>query len=1088
MKFTDSTFKFPKLLVAFILFFSISFSGLAQSYNAMYAKDIAITEPFGKNQTDYIQYLEINTSSLVSAGKMQADGDDIRFVADCGQNDYIDYYIHRGMNTTKTEIYVRVPSISASQTDTIQMLYGDNSAAGGSSFSATFPDSLITNGSNVTDSGIINAGWIHIKSGDTLFMHTNAIMDLRAAYIQIDGVIDGVGKGNQSGTGAFSTGGGSGGGTGSSSSNAGSGGGGYGGDGGDGGYDSGDSRGLGGSANGSDTSKAIRKGSAGSTAASNTRGGHGGGSLSIQCAKFKMSSGKIFVDGTDGTTAAGQCPGGGSGGGVLILGDSISIGSSASISAEGGDGKTGTSTANDGGGGGSGGRVKIFGDAHYSSSPTITVDPGAGGGYGGAAYGQAGDTGTTHVASWTYASYTVGSELLAGPFSVLSNKDTVCAGTPVTLTVTNPGSITWSTGDTIDSTIVTPMATTSYYVYGTSASGCITSDTTEIFVPTPAVDLGPDTNNCGPITLDAVQTGGAIYIWSTGDTAATTNITNTGTYSVTASIAGCTVADTITMTIDTIPIVTLTTSLDSICEGDTVQLTGSPASGSFIGLGVSGSEFRSSVSGSGLQQQVYGFTDANGCFDRDTSYVYVQAQPVVTLGATTFNTCIGNTEVLRGFPSGGVYSGPGVTDSIFNTLTTGLGTYGVSYLFTDSIGCSGTAADSVTVNGLPVVGLTIALDSMCIGVNTTMTGTPTGGSYSGAGVTHINFNSTAAGPGVHNPVYSYRDANLCWNYDTIDVVVNPNPTVVLIYDDTICINTSTPLSATPTGGTFTGTGVVNNNSFDASGLGTGFRNFTYDVTDVNGCFGTAQGRMLIRPAPINLSVTFDDDSLCEGEETKITESHLGTGVLTGTGVNDSIWSSAGLSPGTYEVYYEVTNADGCSTYDTSSIVVNANPNVSVDLGQDTLCLGDSIVLLVSPAGGILSGSGLIDSLFVSSLTGVGSYTFNYEYTTAEACFGADSVSLVVDSCKVIPQSVYELNGIGLQLYPNPTQGVVNVYLEDASAHAHLEVLNALGQVLSKEEIRGGQINEINIEGPTGIYFIDLKMDDEHQRIRIVKRR
>lgn len=143
---------------------------------------------------------------------------------------------------------------------------------------------------------------------------------------------------------------------------------------------------------------------------------------------------------------------------------------------------------------------------------------------------------------------------------------------------------------------------------------------------------------------------------------------------------------------------------------------------------------------------------------------------------------------------------------------------------------------------------------------------------------------------------------------------------------------------------------------------------------------------------------------------------------------------------------------------------------------------------MSPAGGILSGSGLIDSLFVSSLTGVGSYTFNYEYTTAEACFGADSVSLVVDSCKVIPQSVYELNGIGLQLYPNPTQGVVNVYLEDASAHAHLEVLNALGQVLSKEEIRGGQINEINIEGPTGIYFIDLKMDDEHQLIRIVKRR
>ena len=74
----------------------------AQSYNAQYARDIAFTEPFGVAHTNYGLYLEVNTAALVTAGKMQSDGDDIRFVADCGQNQYLDYYIHRGMNSTNS--------------------------------------------------------------------------------------------------------------------------------------------------------------------------------------------------------------------------------------------------------------------------------------------------------------------------------------------------------------------------------------------------------------------------------------------------------------------------------------------------------------------------------------------------------------------------------------------------------------------------------------------------------------------------------------------------------------------------------------------------------------------------------------------------------------------------------------------------------------------------------------------------------------------------------------------------------------------------------------------------------------------------
>jgi hypothetical protein len=55
----------------------------------------------------------------------------------------------------------------------------------------------------------------------------------------------------------------------------------------------------------------------------------------------------------------------------------------------------------------------------------------------------------------------------------------------------------------------------------------------------------------------------------------------------------------------------------------------------------------------------------------------------------------------------------------------------------------------------------------------TLTATPSGGTFSGPGVTGNTFSPSVAGNGTHQIVYSFTDANGCLAADTINVDVTP---------------------------------------------------------------------------------------------------------------------------------------------------------------------------------------------------------------------------------------------------------------------------------------------------------------------------
>ncbi|MFN6076417.1 MAG: hypothetical protein ACK46Y_12700, partial [Fluviicola sp.] len=137
--------------------------------------------------------------------------------------------------------------------------------------------------------------------------------------------------------------------------------------------------------------------------------------------------------------------------------------------------------------------------------------------------------------------------LPATPTITAGGPTTFCAGGSVTLTASTGTSYLWSTGATTASINVTTPGT--YTVQITNASGCQsaasvgTTVTVNALPSTPTITAGGPTTFCagGSVTLTAST--GTSYLWSTGATTASINVTTAGSYTVQVTNAsGCTSA------------------------------------------------------------------------------------------------------------------------------------------------------------------------------------------------------------------------------------------------------------------------------------------------------------------------------------------------------------------------------------------------------------------------------------------------------------------------------------------------------------------------------------------------------------------
>lgn len=136
------------------------------------------------------------------------------------------------------------------------------------------------------------------------------------------------------------------------------------------------------------------------------------------------------------------------------------------------------------------------------------------------------------------------------PVVHLGNDTSFCAGNTITLNAQNAGaSYLWSNAAT---TQTINVGTSGTYIVTVTANNCKGRDTIQVVVnPLPVVHLGNDTTIASGFTLILnAGNSGASFVWSTGATTQTLNVTTSGIYSVAVTNSnGCIGKDTIKVTI-----------------------------------------------------------------------------------------------------------------------------------------------------------------------------------------------------------------------------------------------------------------------------------------------------------------------------------------------------------------------------------------------------------------------------------------------------------------------------------------------------------------------------------------------------------
>jgi hypothetical protein len=116
----------------------------ATKYNWLYRKCFEVDFSAGASpQTEYQIYLDFDTQSLVTDGKMQNDGDDIRVIDSNGNQ--LSYFIADDMNSTSTRVWVMMDNINTT-TEDLCLYYGNAGASSVSSredvFTYTNPQTI----------------------------------------------------------------------------------------------------------------------------------------------------------------------------------------------------------------------------------------------------------------------------------------------------------------------------------------------------------------------------------------------------------------------------------------------------------------------------------------------------------------------------------------------------------------------------------------------------------------------------------------------------------------------------------------------------------------------------------------------------------------------------------------------------------------------------------------------------------------------------------------------------------------------------------------------------------------------------------
>ncbi|MBO4655676.1 MAG: T9SS type A sorting domain-containing protein [Bacteroidales bacterium] len=151
----------------------------------------------------------------------------------------------------------------------------------------------------------------------------------------------------------------------------------------------------------------------------------------------------------------------------------------------------------------------------------------------------------------------------------------VCEGDPLTVTASGADNYVWSNNMGTNASIH-PTTSGQYTVTASNESGCTAYATAYVTInPIPDVNITGTSIICEGTNTNLTASGAYSYIWSTGATTASINVSDQGTYSVTGtSSAGCSKTSSFSVTVQNAPIITIDGPA-VICNGTEEVLTAS---------------------------------------------------------------------------------------------------------------------------------------------------------------------------------------------------------------------------------------------------------------------------------------------------------------------------------------------------------------------------------------------------------------------------------------------------------------------------------------------------------------------------------
>lgn len=528
--------------------------------------------------------------------------------------------------------------------------------------------------------------------------------------------------------------------------------------------------------------------------------------------------------------------------------------------------------------------------------------------------------------------------------------------------------------------------------------------------PTPSINGPSIFCNNGAITqINATPAGGLFMggAFITGGGQFDPSIAGPGVHMLVyqyTSPQGCIGYATTNVQVNTAPVISMGSNSTLCDNGSATLLNALPLGGSWNGPFTStAGVFDPAQSGAGSFQIFYSITDANNCTSIDSTTVNVNASPNAAINPQPI-ICAGSSPVLlSGINPGGTWSGGPYISAVgsFDPAITGAGQFPVTHTLVSGT-CSSSTTQNILVSASPNPTLT-PVNPLCTSdTPIQLTAVTPGGTFSGgAYVTATGiFDPAIAGAGTHMVQYNVNLGS-CSAFSNMAILVNAAPTPSIAPTLSFCsADPVQNLAATPAGGVYSGNPFVTiNGLFYPTLSGAGTFPVIYTVSNGAGCSATVQSSIIVNSSP-DASFSVPSTPLCSSDGIIALNPVSPGGTWSGgpyispTGLFDPAIAGPGLHPVTYSV-----SLSGCSDSYSTTIAVNAAPNVSI-LSPTQACLNDGTNLLFANIpGGVWTGnSGYISAagLFDPIIAGVGSHLVVYTVYGGNGCAGFDSTFIQVN--------------------------------------------------------------------------------------------